>query len=124
MGDREEPPDDCMRCGACCFSESLRHVRVTGDDHARLGDDAEGVVTWLDNTAFMRLEQVAGASPALHRCAALAVDAASGTFSCSLYERRPQICRDLARASGECRGELAAKSERPRRALITLTRRP
>ena len=120
MGHREEPPQDCTRCAACCFSESARHARVTGDDHARLGDDAESLVTWIGNAAFMRLELVGDASPALHRCAALAVDADLETFACSIYERRPQVCRALERGSPECRGELAAKSDRPRRALTVL----
>jgi Fe-S-cluster containining protein len=121
MGD-DEPPDDCMRCGACCFSEAPRHARVTGDDHRRLGDDAEALVEWIGNTAYMRLERVTGD---MHKCIALAIDAASGTFACSIYENRPQVCRDLERGSGACRGELAAKGERPKRALVALaTRRP
>lgn len=94
---------------------------MTGDDHARLGDDAERLVTWIGNAAFMRLESVGEGSPPLHRCAALAVDPERGTFSCSIYERRPQVCRDLERGSPECRGELSAKSGRPRRALTMLT---
>ena len=54
----DEPPDDCTRCGACCFSGSPRHARVTGDDHERLGDDAERLVAWIGNLAFMRIEAV------------------------------------------------------------------
>src|SRR4051812_482175 len=108
MGDREEPgedtPEDCTRCGACCFSESPRHARVTGDDHARLGDDAEEWVTWLDNQTFMRIEASPGGGP--RRCAALVVDPEDGTFLCAVYERRPQVCRDLERGSGGCAGEL------------------
>src|SRR6187401_2664212 len=109
MGDREEPPEDCTRCAACCFSESVRHARVTGDDHARLGDDAESLVTWIGNTAFMRLEHVGDAAHGLRRCAALAIDPVLGMFACSIYERRPQVCRDLERGGSACRGELAAK---------------
>jgi Fe-S-cluster containining protein len=119
MGHPEDSPDDCMTCAACCFSESPRHARVTGDDHARLGDAAEDLITWVGNQAFMRLEAVGEGSP-LHRCGALAVDPERGTFACSIYERRPQICRDLERGSPECRGELEAKAERPRRALRVL----
>ena len=118
----DEPPDDCMRCGACCFSDSPRHARVTGDDHERLGDDAERLVAWIGNLAFMRIEAV---TADMHKCVALEVDAATGTFACSIYERRPEVCRDLERGSGGCRGELAAKADRPKRALTVLaTRRP
>jgi Fe-S-cluster containining protein len=30
-------------------------------------------------------------------------------YFCTIYERRPQICRDLARGSPECEGERALK---------------
>jgi Fe-S-cluster containining protein len=121
MGD-DDTPDDCMRCGACCFSDSPRHARVTGDDHQRLGDDAETLVEWIGNEAFMKIERVTGE---MHKCVALGIDAAAGTFACSIYERRPQVCRDLEQGSGGCRGELETKSERPKRALVVLsTRRP
>ena len=113
----DEPPDDCTRCAACCFSESPTHARVTGDDYARLGDEAERLVTWIGNAAFMRLERV---TDALHKCAALAIDPERGSFACSIYATRPEVCRDLTRGSGACRGELAAKGERPRRALLVL----
>ena len=66
----------------------------------------------------MRLERVSGD---LQKCVALIIDREHGTFACSIYETRPDVCRDLARGSGECRGEIAAKSERLRRALVVLT---
>jgi hypothetical protein len=50
-------------------------------------------------------------------CAALRVEHASGRLVCTAYETRPQVCRDLARASGACLGEIAAKRERPLLAL-------
>lgn len=72
----------------------------------------------------MRLERVTPASGAtgspLHKCIALAIDPATGSFACSVYETRPQVCRDLERGSSACRGELSTKGERPRRALAIL----
>ena len=95
---------------------------MTGDDHARLGDDAESLVTWLGNTAFMRLDlgSKSQASHGLRRCGALAIDPLLGTFACSIYARRPQVCRDLERGADACRGELAAKADRPPQALLLL----
>ena len=79
-------------------------MRVTGDDWARLGDAAEHAAHLLEHRAFMRM---AGG-----HCAALEVrrgpDGAQDFF-CTLYDRRPQICRDLARGSPECAGERARK---------------
>ena len=80
-------------------------MRVTGDDWARLGAEAERVAQFVDNRAFMRMRD--------GHCAALEVrpttDGAA-EFFCTIYDRRPQICRDLARGSPECAGEIAVKS--------------
>lgn len=108
--------EDCMECGACCFSESPRHARVTGDDYERLGEeDAERWVVFDANQAFMRLTRTKGAS----HCAALTIDS-RGTFTCSIYDRRPQVCRDLERGGGACEGERATKHDRTRRVLLVL----
>jgi uncharacterized protein len=111
--------DECTRCGACCFSESARHARVTGDDHARLGPDADRLVVFVGNQAFMRL---AGEEGTRH-CAALIIDPARGTFLCGVYDRRPSVCRELERGSGACEGERAAKGERAGRRLLLLRTR-
>lgn len=110
--------DDCTRCGACCFSEAERHARVTGDDYERLGDRAEDLVVWIDHRAFLRIDRSGGVG----RCAALVLDPTAGTFLCSIYERRPQICRDLERGSPPCEGERFTKADRPRRALALAPR--
>ena len=103
---------DCQACGACCFSESERHARVTGDDHARLGEAADDLVVFLGNQAFMRVARPEGAPG---RCAALVVE--RGRFRCAVYERRPQVCRDLDRGSPACEGERETKG--PRVAALT-----
>ena len=99
-------PPACQRCGACCFSPSETYVRVTGEDWARLGPDAEGLVHFVGNRAYLRM--IGG------RCAALAVrpDPESGGlgFSCTIYERRPQVCRDLERGSPACEAEILRKT--------------
>jgi uncharacterized protein len=106
-------PPECLSCGACCFSTLDRYVPVSGDDHARLGDDAERLVVWIENRAYLRLEEA--------HCAALAIDVARARFVCTVYERRPQVCRDLERGSPACAGEREAKGERPQ-ALLRLRR--
>jgi Fe-S-cluster containining protein len=98
---------ECRHCGACCFSPSSAYVWVRGDDWARLGPDAERLATFIDNRAFMRMEK--------GHCAALAVRRAGGggwDFFCTIYERRPQICRDLARGSAECASEREPKVQK------------
>ena len=83
-------------------------MRVTGADWERLGTDAERVAHFIGNRAYMRMTSAG-------RCAALDVrPAADGAreFFCTIYERRPQVCRDLARGSPECEGERMAKGAR------------
>ena len=101
------PP--CLACGACCFSLLPTYVRVTGDDHARLGDRADVLVRFEGNRAYMRMHD--------GHCAALEVDPIRGEFVCGTYATRPQTCRDLARGEPACRGEIASKAERPLLAL-------
>ncbi|WP_245844322.1 YkgJ family cysteine cluster protein [Nibricoccus aquaticus] len=97
-------PDDCRRCGVCCFSSLESYVRVSGDDWTRLGDAAERVAHFVGNRAFMLMRE--------GHCAALELRHAedgAAEFFCSIYEQRPQICRDLARGSPECGGEREMK---------------
>jgi len=65
--------------------------------------------------------QRAGEASPVGRCAALVLAPHEGTYLCSGYERRPEVCRTLERGSSACAGERATKGDRPRRAL-TLVR--
>ena len=105
---------ECLACGACCFSQLEDYVAVTGDDYARLAERAEELVRFDGVRAHMRM--VDG------HCAALMVVAGSAQFVCSTYSTRPQICRDLARASGQCRAENDAKASRAQLALLRAVR--
>jgi Fe-S-cluster containining protein len=89
--DSEVP--DCQSCGACCFASHPRHVPVTGADHARLAPDERRRLALFEGTrCFLRVEE--------GRCAALA--RAGAGWTCTIYERRPQVCRDLERGSPAC----------------------
>ena len=77
----------------------------------RIGRRADELVRFDGNRAYMRM--VDG------HCAALHVEKSSGQLVCSAYETRPQTCRDLARASGACLGEIASKHDRPLLALVS-----
>ncbi|MFT3922752.1 MAG: YkgJ family cysteine cluster protein [Myxococcales bacterium] len=108
----EQPTEawpECLRCGACCFGDGERYVPVTGDDHARLGDNAEALTVFIGNRCYMRMEQ--------GHCAALQLTR-DGAFICSVYPQRPETCRELARGGAACQAELQHKSERSQRALL------
>ena len=94
-------------------------MRVSGDDHARLGDAGDTLVRFEGNRAYMRMED--GHCAALQVARDLEADEGSaGRFVCSVYERRPEVCRNLARGGLSCRGEIAAKGDRPRAKIAEL----
>lgn len=116
MSEEVVVPDDCQRCGACCFG-TTRHVRVDGADYARLGEDAEELVTWIGARAFLRLDRsTSSEGPA--PCAQLlhprdaSRDADALSFSCAIYERRPTPCRELERGSPACLAVLELVAQR------------
>ena len=104
-------PAECRACGACCFSLSPTFVRVDGDDWAGLGPDAGRVAHFIGHRAYMRMSD--------SHCAALDVNRGpDGTadFFCTIYDRRPKVCRDLTRGSPECAGERTTKASHAGRA--------
>jgi Fe-S-cluster containining protein len=72
---------------------------VTGDDWARLGDAAETLTEWTESHAFMRMRE--------GRCVALAL--AGDEARCTIYGRRPEVCRALERGGAACEAERARK---------------
>jgi uncharacterized protein len=106
---------ECLSCGACCFGPGPRYVRVTGDDHRRLGDEAERLTQFIEHRCYMRMED--------GHCAALSIEA-SGRFVCSVYAGRPEVCRRLERGSSECQAELIRKRELRQGTLLRLIDAP
>lgn len=92
------------------------YVRVFGTDWDRMGDEARALTHFIGNRCFMRLEE--------GHCAALVIEPENGRFVCSIYQSRPDTCHALERGSGQCRGELHEKANRPLLAVQNLLRRP
>ncbi|MFA6285774.1 MAG: hypothetical protein WC661_00215 [Opitutaceae bacterium] len=91
----------------CCFSQLDTYARVTGGDWERLGVEAGRVAHFIGHRAYMKMTD--------GRCAALALrrtPEGGPEFFCTIYEKRPQVCRDLARGSPECEGERDTKGAR------------
>jgi len=84
-----------------------------GDDYERLGDAVDDLVHFVGNRAYMRLAD--------GHCAALRIEL-EGRFVCTVYEKRPDACRDLARESPNCAGELYTKRGRAQARLVELRR--
>lgn len=87
-----EPPD-CVLCGACCYTTNPFYVGLGPEDVARLAPgEAERLTFTTPEGTFMRLDE--------GHCGAL--DAGGGRFLCSIYDRRPQVCRDFGRGGAGC----------------------
>ncbi len=106
-------PPECLSCGACCFSRLPDYVRVTGEDYARLGAEADALTHFVGNRCFMKMSG--------GHCAALRIDGARAQFFCSVYETRPETCRALERGSAACSAERYEKSVRAQRAAAETT---
>ena len=115
-----QAPPDCLPCGRCCFSEDESYLQLFGLDVARMLPADERHLRRDVERTFMKL--VGG------RCSAFVVDAleldspvkltrpAGETrplFGCSIYERRPDVCRALQRGTSSCRFEYERKFDRP-----------
>jgi len=94
-----DPLIGCQECGACCTSPSARHVPVMGADWDRLGDRADELTEWTQSHAFMVMSE--------GHCIALALT--PGHARCTIYERRPEVCRALERAGPACDVERSRK---------------
>ena len=103
-------PEDCTRCGACCFSKQDDYIALFDVDVARLDAAALALTHERDGRRVMRFSE--------GRCEALV--RRDDRLVCGIYAMRPDACRWLERGSGQCRAQLAEKSER---ALVVLRAR-
>lgn len=87
-------PEDCTSCGACCFTQQRVYLPLFGVDEARLTHDDQSLVDRVGERHCMRIVD--------NHCAALRADPATGRLLCSIYPRRPDVCRALVHGSGEC----------------------
>ena len=98
---------DCRTCGACCYGDEMWiHVMAVDDD--RLGDDKVRHLTVLTQHGrgyFARSMKMEGG-----RCVAYRDQLPDGAgCGCSIYEVRPDICREFAAGTPDC---LAARKRR------------
>jgi Fe-S-cluster containining protein len=98
---------DCQTCGACCVSP------YTGDAYVALHDSEVSRMTMAQLPVI--LQRQGGEPPeflprlgtkrnanAMNVCAAFEGDARS-TCSCSIYESRPNACRQFEAGGAACR---------------------
>lgn len=87
-----EPGISCANCQACCCRLEVMIISDTGVPREHIAVDKWGGETML------RLDD--GWCSALDR----------QTLMCTIYDKRPWICREFEMGSFECRDERAAQS--------------
>ena len=102
---------ECQDCGACCFGDGPRYVRVSGHDHSRMAAQGESLTHFIGNRCYMRV--LSG------HCEALAITATAHRYACLIYLARPDPCRKLERGSNECSAERHRKQRRAGLAAVT-----
>ncbi len=99
MSEAETPdPDgaDCVGCGRCCHHRP-ETVSVLDDDAARMGEErVRRLTVLLERPPFFRFLRNDG-----QRCSALDVSVPD-RFPCSIYEVRPEGCREVEPGSPCC----------------------
>lgn len=91
---------DCKVCAACCFSAREHYVELKGADHARLtASEQRELVSFHGTRCYMKM--VDGHCIALERI--------GDVWLCSIYDRRPQLCRDYERGGPACAVDRATR---------------
>jgi Fe-S-cluster containining protein len=80
----DETKVSCERCHACCCSLEVLLISETGVPESFIDTDAWG------GDVMLRLDD--------GFCAALDRD----TYLCTIYEKRPWVCREFASGSDDC----------------------
>jgi Fe-S-cluster containining protein len=89
-------PADCEDCGACCAFDSPTFVPLNTADQEHLGARLEELTHEEAGQRYMRM----------HEGYCLALDRSGGASQCSIYDQRPELCREFHQGSSECRSVL------------------
>ena len=89
-----EPNDNpCLSCGACCMAFRVSFYWAEAD--------ARGLPAHLTEQVNQHFLCMAGTNASAPRCAALH-GAAGGPVACSVYEQRPEPCREVQVGDDKC----------------------
>lgn len=97
---------DCQLCGACCISPwtGAGYVRLYPEDLARLSEAGLPVVReetdWYGPEGIVKL--LTRRDDGGRRACVAFEGSAGGPCSCSIYERRPNVCRQFEPGSDLC----------------------
>lgn len=100
----------CTRCGKCCTNESFQgSLSATGEDVLRWMDERRwdilgyAYVLGPDDNPYADLwiDAQDGEDNEKTRCPFVRKDRNKSTYRCTIYDTRPQVCRDYVPFSGK-----------------------
>jgi len=91
MSDTSENP--CQSCGACCMTYRVSFYWADAD--------ARGLPPALTEQVNAHFSCMAGTNTKAPRCAALQGEP-GGQYACSVYEQRPEPCREVQIGDAKC----------------------
>jgi len=90
-----ELPKDCTECGACCAYKP-NWIEVSELDRQRINDDT--LINIGDSQHHMKMKWTG-----INKCRCVALDGRiGGAIVCTIYDKRPEICRLVERGSPIC----------------------
>lgn len=99
------PVYECDGCGACCGCYMVLASRDDAVREPRIAEEGQRLAPWLETERWSyRLTQL----PFHEACCFL-----DGDRLCSIYETRPQVCRDFAAGEEPCQLARVAKGLPP-----------
>jgi Fe-S-cluster containining protein len=101
-----DPDDyDCTKCGACCVADydSPDYVHLLDQDLERLTDTEREQLVYVEQTFGQPQSSMKTCYDARENCRCIALKGVVGEqVSCSIYERRPNVCRNFTAGDSIC----------------------
>ena len=91
----------CTRCGKCCTNPSFQgNLSATEEDHDRwVAERRWDILKWCDPYNLDLWVREDGYEK--ERCPFVRKDPGKPTYRCTIYNTRPQVCRDYVAFSGD-----------------------
>lgn len=96
---------DCTQCGACCVSDfdSVDYVHLLEQDIDRMTDDEQERFIYVEQTYGKSQSSMRTCRDRKGNCRCAALTGEIGVeVACSIYERRPNVCRNFEPGTDIC----------------------
>ncbi len=96
---------DCTRCGACCVAdyEGPDYVHLLDQDLDRLDPEEQDRLVYTERSYGKQQHSMKTVYDRRGNCRCIALKGVVGEdVSCSIYDRRPNVCRNFTAGDSVC----------------------